>query len=221
MAFSKPGGFKENGNAAGIVGGFGVLPFLANNEAAVEVEIVFEFGFANEAGLGFAAGAIVHLVVRAHEDVVERKLLAQDDVHEVEFAPGEVAAGDSGLVRDGQKQEAGGLQLLEGSKRRRVDVKVVQSAGTDLLAAFDTGQIQNAISFEEYRGLHIWSFSRREANIAGPSFSAVFRTSCVGRAVAFLRALKGQSQWREFPLQLQLTLLGYRRQWRFSLGSSL
>lgn len=182
VAFADPWGVEEDGDAAGVVGGLGVLPFVADNEAAVEVEVVLEGGFANETGEGFAAGAAVHLVVGAHEEVVEGEFFAEDHVHEVEFSAGEVAAGEAGLVGDGEEEEAGGLELLEGFEGGGVDLKVFEGAGAALLAAFDPAGVEDSIPFEEYGGFHgIFLFSIGRANRADPQFAAVFGCFGAGR----------------------------------------
>ena len=106
MALANPRGGDQEGGATGVMGGFGVLPFVADDKATVQAEVPFEGGLGQQAGLGLAAGAKIGGVVRADQNVVEREDAAEDIVHAVQFAPGEIAAGELGLVGGGDEQKA-------------------------------------------------------------------------------------------------------------------
>lgn len=131
-----PGGFEEHGGATDGAGGFGVLPFITDDEGMFEVNMPFEGGFGEQAGLGLAAGAAVGFVMGADEDVIERKAAAEEIVHAVEFTAGDGAVGKAGLVGGGDEDEAGGLEILEERQGLLVDVELVERAGRDLLLAF-------------------------------------------------------------------------------------
>src|ERR1700733_9161456 len=73
MDISNPGRLKEQGRAAGNSSSFGVLPFVADDERVVEIEMPFETRFRQQTGFRFSAGAAIGLVVRAEKQVVERQ----------------------------------------------------------------------------------------------------------------------------------------------------
>lgn len=86
MDAADPGGLDHDGGATGAAGGFGILPFVADDEGAVEVDVPFEAGFLDEAGLGFAAGAAIGFVMRADEDVIDGQGIAEELVHAVQLS---------------------------------------------------------------------------------------------------------------------------------------
>ncbi len=154
VAGTDPGGFEHHGGATDGAGGSGVLPFVADDEGMFEVNVPFEGGFGEQAGLGLAAGAIVGFVMRADEDVVERKAAAEKIVHAVEFAAGEGAVGKAGLVGGGDEHETGGFEIFEERQGVLVDLEFVQRAGADLVVTLGGRQVQNAVPLDEYRCLH-------------------------------------------------------------------
>lgn len=153
-AGTDPGGFEEHGGATDGAGGFGVLPFVTDDEGVFEVNVPFEGGFGEQAGLGLAAGAAVGFIMRADKDIVEREATAEQIVHAVEFAAGDGAVGEAGLIGGGDEDEAGGLEILEERQGLLVDVELVERAGRDLLLAFGARQVEDAVALDEYRCLH-------------------------------------------------------------------
>jgi len=70
MDFAGPGRFEKKRGGAGDAGGFGVLPFVADDEGMIEIKVPFEARLDEETGLGFAAGTAIIFVVRTNENVV-------------------------------------------------------------------------------------------------------------------------------------------------------
>ena len=92
MDGADPVRFKEQRSATCNARGFGVLPFVTDDEGVIEVEMPFETGFDYQTRFGFATRATIGLVVWANENVVERESLAQQVVHAVQFAAVQIAA---------------------------------------------------------------------------------------------------------------------------------
>lgn len=150
VAVAVPGGAEEDGGGAGDMGGLGIGPFIADDEGSFEVEVPFEAGFDEESGLGFAAWAAVGFVVGADEDIVEGQSLAEHRVHEVEFSPGLVAAGDPGLIGGADQDEARRLESAQGGEGVRVDVEFIQGQGCDLVVSLGAHEVQDSVSLEEH-----------------------------------------------------------------------
>jgi hypothetical protein len=73
VSLADPGGVNEQRGAAGIVGGFGVLPFVAEDEGLLEIQMPLEGGFGEKAGFGFAAGTKIGGVMGADENIIEQE----------------------------------------------------------------------------------------------------------------------------------------------------
>ena len=150
MDVADPGGRNEQGSAAGGACGFGVLPFIADDEGAIEIELPFESGFDEQAGFGLAAGAAVGFVVGAGEEIVEREQPAQLIVHAVHFAAVLIAARDAGLIGGGDEDKAGGFKFAQQRSDFFFDVELLQGQWTDLMLAFDPDLVQNTVPFYKY-----------------------------------------------------------------------
>src|SRR5205085_1506474 len=92
--------------------------------------------------------------LRADEDIVQRKSLAQQIVYPIQFATRLITARQPRLVGGCDQHQTSGLQLLQQRDRRLVDVELLQGQGSHLMFTFHLDVVQNAISFEKNTLLH-------------------------------------------------------------------
>lgn len=75
-------------------------------------------------------------------------------MHQVQFAAGQQAAGDIGLIRGDQQEVAGGLELLQWLTHVAENAKFLQPHGRQLVATGHAHLIQHPIPFEKNRCFH-------------------------------------------------------------------
>ena len=151
---------EQEGSAARCAGGFGILPFIADDEGMVQVEVPFEAGFDEQARLGFATGAIVRGVVRANHDVVERKGFAQEIMHAVKLAAGLVAAGQAGLVGGCDQDKTGLLEPLQVEPALGLEDEFLHGERCDLLTWTLANFVEDPVPFDEHCLFHTTDFSK-------------------------------------------------------------
>ena len=99
MSGTNPGRMHHHRRAADIARGAGIRPFIADDEGVFQVDMMFESGFHEQAGLRLATGAIVVFVMGADKDVIERESLAEQVVHAIQLAARYAVGGKTGLIR--------------------------------------------------------------------------------------------------------------------------
>lgn len=151
---ANPGGLEQQRGATQGPGGAGVLPFVADDEAAFEVEMPLKGGLGEQARLGFAAWAFIGFVVGTDQNVVERKALAELVMHAIEFTTGKSAMGHGGLVGSGDQKEARRLELLQQGDGDVVDLELFQRERGGLVLALDDCPVQDAVPLDKYPDLH-------------------------------------------------------------------
>ena len=117
------------------MGRLGIMPLVADHERAIQFEPPFETRLENQAGLGFATGAVVAFVVRTDEHIIQRQLALQKIVHTIQRLAGLITARQPGLVRGGDDDETRRLQPAQGLRRRLVHMKILHAQGADLMLA--------------------------------------------------------------------------------------
>lgn len=155
VAVSVPWGAEEKRRCACHVCRLGVLPLVAHDKRAFEIEMPFEAGFDEQAGFGLAAWTAVCFVVGADQDVVKWQPLFQEGMHQVHVAARLIAARNAGLVGRADEDEACLAQLAQREQRFAVEVKFVHGERRHLVVAFGADEVQNSISFEEHSGFHV------------------------------------------------------------------
>src|SRR6185295_9120668 len=133
--------FEEERSTTSDTRGFGVLPFVTDDEGVIEVEMPFETGFDYQTWFGFATRATIGLVVWANENVVERESLAKQVVHAVQFAAGLITARQAGLVSGGDQHEAGGFEFFDEGDGFLVDFAIFQGQWSYLMLAFNPHRV--------------------------------------------------------------------------------
>lgn len=151
---ANPGRLDEEGGATSGARGFGVRPLVANDEGTVQAQLPFEGRLDEQAGFGFAAGASVGFIMRADEDVIERKGAAQQVVHPVQLAAGLIATRQAGLIGGGDEQEAGCLQLFQQRESLLVQMEFLQRQRADLMLPVNPYVVQYAIALQKYTWFH-------------------------------------------------------------------
>ena len=96
---------QEDSPTTGSPAGLDVAPAITDHEARREVEPVLG-GVEQHPRLRLAAGALVGVVVRADDDLVEREELVQARVDPIDRLAGLRPTGDLRLVRDDDEREA-------------------------------------------------------------------------------------------------------------------
>jgi hypothetical protein len=120
---------EENSSAACADAGLYVAPAIADHEARIEVDPASLGGVDEHSGLGLAACAPVRVVVRANDDLVERKRHDQSVVNAPDGLFGLRPAGDVRLVCDDDELEAGRAQTVAGLLDTWKDLDLVHVAG--------------------------------------------------------------------------------------------
>lgn len=141
---------EEDGAAASGVAGVDVAPAVADDEAGGEVDLMAGGACEHESGLGFAAGAIVFVVVIADDEIVEGEGGAEEIVNLFDGGLGLAAAGDVGLVGDDDEEEAGGAETVEGFGGAGEDLHFGSGGGRVGAAIADDGAVEDAVAIEEY-----------------------------------------------------------------------
>jgi hypothetical protein len=120
---------EENSSAACADAGLHVAPAIADHEARIKVDPASLGGVKEHSGLGLAACASVRVVVRANDDLVERKRFEQRIVNAPDGLFGLRSAGDVGLVCDDDELEASRAQTVAGLLDTWKDLDLVHVVG--------------------------------------------------------------------------------------------
>ena len=106
---AQPRRLQQQRRAARRPSHFGVRPFIADDKRLVQVHLPFERGLQQQPGLRLAAGALVSRLMRAYQDIIQRKNAPQQVVHPIQLAPRLIPARQARLVGRGNQQETRGL----------------------------------------------------------------------------------------------------------------
>jgi hypothetical protein len=140
---------NEDRPAASAEAGLNIAPAVADHEARIKVDPASLRGVDEHSGLGLAACASVCVVVRANNDLVERKRHEQSVVNAPDGFFGLCPASDIGLVRDDDELKAGPAQTVAGLLDTRKDLDLVQVAGRARDAVAYNRCVQYAVPVEE------------------------------------------------------------------------
>jgi len=151
---AKPGRLKQHRGAAHGAGGFGILPFVAEDKGTTQIEVPFESRFGQQTRFGLAAWAMIGFVVRTNEDIIQGERGAQQIVHAIQFAARLVAPRNPRLVGRGEKHQAGGTEPFERLGSVAFYAQGVQSQRTDRSISLKTHLIQNAVALYKNCLLH-------------------------------------------------------------------
>src|SRR5437773_71569 len=128
-----------------------ILPFIANDKRALQIQVPFEGGFGEQTRSGLAAGAIVLFAVRAEQNTREAKTLLDVGIHPLKLVAGLQALREAGLVHRRKQDIAGGLQLSQRLLSISVEMKIGHRQRHDLLLLLDRYKIQNPVSLKKNR----------------------------------------------------------------------
>src|SRR6266853_4463059 len=120
----------------------------------IEVQVPLEGRFYEQARLGLATRAMVALVVRADQDVIQWKSAAQQIMHPVEVAARLITAGKSGLVGRDDEHEPGRLEFFQLRFGRLDHFEFFQRQRRDLMLRSGPNLIEDGITFDKYSSLH-------------------------------------------------------------------
>ena len=102
---------------------------MADDEGLAEGEMPFEARLVEESRARLAARAVILLLVRADENVVERKGGAENFVHPIQVTARKIAARNLRLIRGGDEHEVGGLEPFQCELRVVVEPEIFQQNG--------------------------------------------------------------------------------------------
>src|SRR6185312_13753990 len=130
----------EDGAAAGASAGLDVAPAVADHVAGRQVDRVGLGRLEQEAGVGLAPQAVVAVLV-ADQDGGDRHLGQEPVVHRLHHLAALGAAGDVGLIRGADEQEAGVTELPRRPDGAREDLELLQRRRGTGAAVADDGAV--------------------------------------------------------------------------------
>ncbi|MEA2908919.1 MAG: hypothetical protein QOJ15_1000 [Bradyrhizobium sp.] len=136
--------------------GLDITISVANHDAPGEIYVVCSGGGDQEARSRLAAGALVMVVMRAHEQVVERQATAQLAVEPFDVLQCLRSSSDVGLVRDDDQAKPRLPQRHAGIFDPGQDGEVVDRLGWMRYAIQDDRTIEDAVTVKKDRlGAHV------------------------------------------------------------------
>ena len=129
MSAPEPRRLDEHRGTANNVRRRGILPAMADDEGLAEGEMPLEARLVEESRARLAARAVILLLVRADENVVERKGGAENFVHPIQVTARKIAARNLRLVCGGDEHEVGGLEPFQCEFRVVVEPEIFQQNG--------------------------------------------------------------------------------------------